>query len=39
MAHGLVVSSPPATENTGAMGRGIESRQGIYKMVAFLQNN
>jgi hypothetical protein len=28
--HGLVVlSSPPATEETGAMGREIESRQGI----------
>jgi hypothetical protein len=26
---GLVVMSPPATEETGAMGRGIESRQGI----------
>jgi hypothetical protein len=26
---GLVVSSPPATEETGAMGREIESRQGI----------
>jgi hypothetical protein len=25
---GLVVSSPPATEETGAMGREIESRQG-----------
>jgi hypothetical protein len=27
--RGLVVSSPPATEETGAMGREIESRQGI----------
>jgi hypothetical protein len=27
--RGLVVSSPPATEETGAMGRGVESRQGI----------
>jgi hypothetical protein len=26
---GLVVLSPPATEETGAMGREIESRQGI----------
>jgi hypothetical protein len=26
--RGLVVSSPPATEETGAMGREIESRQG-----------
>jgi hypothetical protein len=25
--RGLVVSSPPATEETGAMGREIESRQ------------
>jgi hypothetical protein len=25
---GLVVSSPPATEETGAMGREIESRRG-----------
>jgi hypothetical protein len=27
--RGLVVSSPPATEVTRAMGREIESRQGI----------
>jgi hypothetical protein len=27
--RGPVVSSPPATEETGAMGREIESRQGI----------
>jgi hypothetical protein len=27
--RGLVVSSPQATEETGAMGRAIESRQGI----------
>jgi hypothetical protein len=27
--RGLVVSSPSATEETGAMGREIESRQGI----------
>jgi hypothetical protein len=26
--RGHVVSSPPATEETGAMGREIESRQG-----------
>jgi hypothetical protein len=26
---GLVVSSPPTTEETGAMGRDIESRQGV----------
>jgi hypothetical protein len=28
-ALGLVTSTPPATEETGAMGREIESRQGI----------
>jgi hypothetical protein len=27
--RGLVISSPPTTEETGAMGREIESRQGI----------
>jgi hypothetical protein len=27
--HGLVVSSLPVTEETGAMGREIEARQGI----------
>jgi hypothetical protein len=27
--HGLVELSPPATEDSGAMGREIESRQGI----------
>jgi hypothetical protein len=27
--RGLVVSSPPPSEETGAMGREIESRQGI----------
>jgi hypothetical protein len=27
--RGLVVSSPPTTEETGAMGREIESRQGM----------
>jgi hypothetical protein len=27
--RGLVVSSPPATEETGAMGREIESHLGI----------
>jgi hypothetical protein len=30
--HGLVVSSSPAIEETGAMGREIESRHGIYKV-------
>jgi hypothetical protein len=29
-----VVSSPPASEATGAMGREIESRQGIHRVVA-----
>jgi hypothetical protein len=29
LARGLLVSSPPATEETGAMGREIESLQGI----------
>jgi hypothetical protein len=29
LAACLVVSSPPAAEETGAMGREIESRQGI----------
>jgi hypothetical protein len=29
--RGLVVSSPPNTEETGAMGREIESRQGTGK--------
>jgi hypothetical protein len=28
--RGLVASSPPASEKTGAMGRVIESRQGTY---------
>jgi hypothetical protein len=28
--HGLVVSSPPATKEIGAMGREIESHQGTY---------
>jgi hypothetical protein len=28
--RGLVISSPPATEETGAMGSEIESRQGIH---------
>jgi hypothetical protein len=32
--RGLVVSSPPATEETGAMGCEIESRPGICKVVA-----
>jgi hypothetical protein len=31
----VVVSSPPATEETGALGREIESRQGTYRGVAF----
>jgi hypothetical protein len=29
LRSGLVVSSPPTTEETGAMGRVIESRLGI----------
>jgi hypothetical protein len=29
LRHGLVVSSPPAIEEIGAMGREIESRQSI----------
>jgi hypothetical protein len=29
LRHGLVVSSPPATVKIGAVGREIESRQGI----------
>jgi hypothetical protein len=35
--HGLVVSSPPATDETGAMGREIESRQGMpfFKLIQF----
>jgi hypothetical protein len=33
--RGRVVSSPPATKETGAMGHEIESRQGIYMVVAF----
>jgi hypothetical protein len=32
---GLVVSSPPATVKTGAMGRVIEFRRGIHKVLAF----
>jgi hypothetical protein len=32
--RGLVESSPPVTEETGAMGREIESRQGMYSVVA-----
>jgi hypothetical protein len=31
----VVVSSPPATEETGAMGCEIESHQGIYVMIIF----
>jgi hypothetical protein len=34
--RGLVKSSRPATEKTGAMGCEIESHQGMYKGVAFL---
>jgi hypothetical protein len=30
-----MASSPPATEEAGAMGREIESRQGIHREVAF----
>jgi hypothetical protein len=30
-----VVSSPPESEETEAMGREIESRQGMYRVVAF----
>jgi hypothetical protein len=30
-----VVSSPPATEETGAIGREIESRQSSNRMLAF----
>jgi hypothetical protein len=33
--RGLVVSSPNATEGTEGMGREIESRQGIGRVVAF----
>jgi hypothetical protein len=33
--RGLVVSSPPVIEETGAMGREIESRQVIHKVVVF----
>jgi hypothetical protein len=33
--HGLVVSSPPATKVTGAMGREIEYRQVMYRVVVF----
>jgi hypothetical protein len=32
LGRGLVVSSPPANEETGAMGHEIESRQGIGKV-------
>jgi hypothetical protein len=34
---GLVVLSPPATEETGAMGREIESRYGICRVVVFFK--
>jgi hypothetical protein len=34
--RGLVVTYPPGTEETRAMGRKIESRQGICRVVAFL---
>jgi hypothetical protein len=33
--RGLVVSSPPVTGETGAIGREIESRHGIHRMTAF----
>jgi hypothetical protein len=35
----LVVSSPPSTEETGAMVREIESRQGKGRNVAFLKDS
>jgi hypothetical protein len=35
---GLVVSSPPATEETGAMVREIESRRGIQTLGCSLKN-
>jgi hypothetical protein len=34
-----MVSSPAATEKAGAMGREIESRQGICRVVAFRRKN
>jgi hypothetical protein len=34
---GLVVSSSPATEEAGAMGREIESLQGMHREVVFLE--
>jgi hypothetical protein len=34
--RGLLVSSPPANEQAGAMGRDIESRQGMHRVVAFI---
>jgi hypothetical protein len=42
--HGLLVSSPPTTEESGAMGRGIKSRQAtvrwlLEKMFAILTQN
>jgi hypothetical protein len=37
--RGLVVSSSPATDETGAMGREIESRQGMHREVVFLEKN
>jgi hypothetical protein len=36
--RGLMVSSPPATEETGAMGREIETRQGMYRVIAIFKN-
>jgi hypothetical protein len=36
--RGLRVSSPPATEEIGAMGPEIESRQGIGRVVALKKN-
>jgi hypothetical protein len=35
--RGLVVTSPPATEEIGAIGREIESRQGIHRVVVFMK--
>jgi hypothetical protein len=34
-----VISSPPVTEEIGAMGREIEARQGIGRVVALKNNN
>jgi hypothetical protein len=37
--RGLVISSPPSTEDIGAMGREIESRQGIGRQLLYLYKN